>query len=66
MPRPRVGDFAPNALQRVLPGLLGGQWFFTEHGRAFCLYVVLGSREHATSSVREVRQVLDGITVSAR
>ncbi|MDQ1438905.1 MAG: hypothetical protein QOK43_2534 [Acidimicrobiaceae bacterium] len=36
-------DFQPNALQRVLPGQSGLQSFFTEDGRAFCLYVVLGS-----------------------
>ena len=66
MPRPRVGDFAPNALQRALPCQLGSQSFFTEHGRAFCLYVVLGSRAHAAALVREVHVVLDGITVSPR
>ena len=66
LPRPRFGDFAANALQRALPGQLGGQWFFTEHGRAFCLYVVLGSREHATALLREVQLVLDNITVSRR
>ena len=43
---PRVleaGDFAPNVLQRSLPGQAGMQTFFTESGRACCLYVVLGS-----------------------
>ncbi|MFV0460849.1 MAG: hypothetical protein ACK5MT_19000 [Actinomycetales bacterium] len=36
-------DFDPNALQRVQNGQSGKQYFFTEAGRAFCLYVVLGS-----------------------
>lgn len=65
-PRPHVADFAPNALQRALPGQLGSQWFFTEQGRAFCLYVVLGSRQHAEGLVAEVQLVLDNITVSPR
>ena len=45
-PRPTrltAGEFGPNKLQRGLPGQAGGQFFFTEHGRAFCLYVVIGS-----------------------
>jgi hypothetical protein len=35
--------FSPVALQRVLPGQCGVQRFFSASGRAFCLYVVLGS-----------------------
>jgi hypothetical protein len=35
--------FSPYALQRLLPGQAGCQQFFTTGGRAFCLYVVLGS-----------------------
>jgi hypothetical protein len=58
-----VRDFAPNALQRRLAGHLGCQRFFTENGRPFCLYVVLGSRQHAGSLVTEVQGVLDGLEV---
>ncbi len=36
-------SFSPWALQRVIPGQAGLQRFFNEQGRAFCLYVVLGS-----------------------
>ena len=36
------GAFRPAALQRSLPGQAGTQTFFSEAGRAFCLYVVLG------------------------
>lgn len=63
VPRPAVRDFAPNALQRRLPGQLGVQRFFTEHDRAFCLYVVLGSRQHAAALVGEVHDVLDNLVV---
>ena len=35
--------FHPASLQRSLPGQAGTQAFFSDKGRAFCLYVVLGS-----------------------
>ena len=36
-------DFSPSVLQRTIPGQAGCQFFFTEGGRAFCLYAVIGS-----------------------
>ena len=66
IPRPTLPDFAPNALQRRLPGQLGCQRFFTHNGRAFCLYVVLGSRRHARTLIPDVHHVLDNVTVGAR
>lgn len=66
LPRPTVRDFAANALQRRLAGQLGVQRFFTATERAFCLFVVLGSRQHAAALVDEVHAVLDGISVDAR
>jgi hypothetical protein len=66
LPRPALFDFAPNALQRRLPGQLGVQRFFTENGRAFCLYVVLGSARGAEQLLDEVHSVLDNVAVSAR
>ncbi|WP_375497953.1 hypothetical protein [uncultured Jatrophihabitans sp.] len=65
LPRPVVTEFAANALQRRLPGQLGVQRFFTEQHRAFCLYVVLGSRRHASSLVAQLHDVLDGLEVQA-
>jgi hypothetical protein len=65
LPRPELGEFAPNALQRRLPGQLGYQRFCTEHGRPFSVYAVLGSRHHAARLVEEVRAVLAGVTVDA-
>jgi hypothetical protein len=35
--------FSRDALHRAVPGQSGMQHFFTRRGRAFCLYVVLGS-----------------------
>jgi hypothetical protein len=66
VPRPRLPDFAANALQRRLPGQLGVQRFFTENGRAFCVYVVLGSARLAPQLIGEVHSVLDGVAVDAR
>jgi hypothetical protein len=65
-PRLTVRDFAPNQLQRRLPGQLGCQRFFTDRGRAFCLYVVLGSRRHATALVQEVHDVIARLRVGER
>jgi hypothetical protein len=65
-PRLAVRDFAPNALQRRLPGQLGCQRFFTENGRAFCLYVVLGSRTHAAALVDDVHDVIGTLAVGER
>jgi hypothetical protein len=65
-PRLTVRDFAPNQLQRRLPGQLGCQRFFTHAGRAFCLYVVLGSQRHAVSLVQEVHEVIARLRVEDR
>ena len=50
-PPPELGarDFSPNALQRRLAGQAGAQRFFSFGGRAFCLYVVLGSFARRTT-----------------
>jgi hypothetical protein len=55
--------FHPRSLQRVLPGQAGWQHFFTDHGRAFCLYVVLGAHDDAHRQVRRVEQLLAGIRI---
>jgi hypothetical protein len=65
LPRPAAGEFGPNALQRRLPGQGGVQRFFTEHGRPFCLYVVLGSMRDARRLVPELHRVLDALQVGA-
>lgn len=56
--------FSPWILQRSLPGQGGAQYFFTESGRAFCLYVVLGSFSNAVPLVAEVNDVLPTITIT--
>jgi hypothetical protein len=66
LPRLTPADFAPNALQRRLPGQLGVQRFFTENGRAFCLYVVLGSSHDAPRLIDEVHGLLATVEVDVR
>jgi hypothetical protein len=66
LPRPMLHEFAANALQRRLPGQLGCQKFCTVNGRAFCLYVVLGSRQQAATLLGEVHDLLDSIRVNHR
>lgn len=65
-PRPRASEFHPQQLQRTLPGQSGCQWFFGENGRAFCLYVVLGSHAQRVRVLPRVHALLDGIAVGRR
>lgn len=61
--RLRAGDFHPEALQRTIGGQAGHQTFFTERGRAFCLYVVLGSHRLAGMTVPAVNEILATLEV---
>ena len=58
--------FSPRMLQRTLPGQSGLQLFFTEGGRAFCLYVVLGDASDAHRLVRRVEELLRTIEIEER
>lgn len=58
-----ASDFSARALQRTLAGQTGLQHFFTEAGRAFCLYVVLGHRGNAVPLAREVGGTLANVTI---
>lgn len=59
-----AADFDPRRLQRIIPGQSGAQYFYQESGRAFCLYVVLGSRSRATSLIGQAQEALNSLTVS--
>ena len=52
MPSPQSSEFSPSALQRQLPGQVGLQRFFTESGRPFCMYAVLGAASHSVHCPR--------------
>lgn len=65
MPRSlEPSDFSRDALQRALPGQSGVQRFFTEAGRAFCLYVVLGSHIDRADLVPIVNEVLASVVIT--
>jgi hypothetical protein len=56
-----VGAFDPYNCRRGIPGQSAYQEFFQESGRAFCLYVVLGSHAHRHRLVPMVNRVLAGV-----
>lgn len=66
--RPAVldpGAFSPSSLQRRLPGQAGFQAFFSEAGRAFCLYVVLGSWAERGRLVPVAADVLGRLSIGS-
>ncbi len=56
---------SPYALQRLLPGQAGSQQFFTTGGRAFCLYVVIGSFANRYPLVARANSVLSTLQVQS-
>lgn len=65
-PRPQAGDFSPGQLQRTLRGQSGAQYFFHEAGRAFCLYVVLGSHANRARLLPKVHALVDALELPPR
>ena len=57
-------DFDGRSLQRLIPGHLGLQRFFSENGRAFCLYVVVADDGDLPSLVREANRMLASLAIS--
>jgi hypothetical protein len=64
----RVGadDFSTQQLQRTIRGQAGTQTFFVDGGRAFCLYVVLGSMANRHDTVPRVNAILSAIEITPR
>lgn len=59
------GQLRAAALQRTIPGQAGHQVFCTEAGRAFCLYVVVGSQAHAGRVLPDIRLALRSLAVGS-
>lgn len=59
------GDFSASTLQRSVRGQSGCQRFFHVHGRAFCLYVVLGGRVAHQRGLEDVNALLWSLRVHA-
>jgi hypothetical protein len=57
-------DFDRQALQHAVSGQSGLQRFFTDGGRPFCLYVVLGSHLDRAELVPRVNEVLASLEIS--
>ena len=58
-------DLDPRAVQRQAPGRAGVQRFFSEHGRAFSLYVVARRGPGLDRAIHELAAQLRGLTVAA-
>ncbi|HEY5109784.1 MAG TPA: hypothetical protein VII96_09280 [Acidimicrobiales bacterium] len=58
-----TSDFQPHVLRRGLTGQSGTQWFFTEAGRPFTFYAVLGSHARRSILVPRVNRLLEGLAV---
>ncbi len=65
-PKLAPSQFAPNRLQRPLPGRSAAQQFFSVGGRAFCLFTVLGSHSRRMATVPKAVQVVRGLRVTDR
>ena len=57
-------EFDRNALQRALPGQSGLQRFFSFQGRAFCLYIVVGSHVDRHDLLPRVNAVLESLEIA--
>ncbi|HEY1652785.1 MAG TPA: hypothetical protein VGG09_12945 [Acidimicrobiales bacterium] len=65
--RPTVftsADFSPVRLRRGLPGQSGTQWFFTESGRPFSFYAVLGSHLRRDRLVPGVNALVSSLVIA--
>ena len=58
-----AADFSPTAMPRAMPGRTAAQWFFSQGGRAFCLYVVLGSHAGRADMMPVVNQVVQTLRI---
>jgi hypothetical protein len=58
-----AGDFSPTAMPKAVPGRTAAQWFFSYGGRAFCLYVVLGSHAGRADMMPLVNQVVQTLKI---
>ena len=62
----RVRDVNPRAMQHVVPGRFGVQRFFSEAGRAFCLYAVIGSSPTRETLIGKANDLLRSIQIDGR
>jgi hypothetical protein len=65
-PAPKWHEFGPTQLQVTRPGQLGWQRFFTDAGRALCIYAVIQPLHRSPAQLAtELRSVLSTIELAA-
>lgn len=64
IPRLEPRMFSRDNLHLTLPGQSGTQQFFTHRGRAFCLYVVLGSHIDRADLVPRANAIVESLDIS--
>lgn len=62
-PTIRASEISSSTMQRPIAGLGGAQRFFTNAGRPFCLYVVVGSVQRRTALVGLINQATKSIVI---
>lgn len=60
----RASDFNRDMLQQRMEGQGGTQRFFTESGRAFCLYVVVGDHIDRVDVLEPINAVLSRMSIT--
>ena len=65
-PTLRPSQFASNRLVRAYPGVSAAQHFFSEGGRAFCLFVVLGAHSRRMALVPRAELMVRAVRVTSR
>lgn len=58
-----IDAFSPRQLQRTIRGQGGTQFFFVDGGRAFCLYMVLGSMANGGRAIPRLNAALSAIEI---
>lgn len=58
------GDFSRETLHNSIPHMSGVQRFFTHAGRAFCLYLVVGSHMDRADVLGQINSVLASMEIS--
>ena len=62
----RPSDFSPDRIQRSLPNITAAQHFFSEGGRAFCLFVVLGAHSRRMALAPQAERFVTSLRVTDR
>jgi hypothetical protein len=62
----RPSQFSPDRIQRQLPNITASQHFFSEGGRAFCLFVVLGAHSRRMALAPRAERFVTSLRVTDR